>query len=284
MKISVVMIDGQFRENTFGAEYFSKQDFPANEFEVIWVEFYSKVPEHVRVQKNVKVVTLNNPDDKMYHSSYCFNRGIVEATGELIVIPDADQIVKPDFLSKLFAIHTAYDKLVVYPYRYDEVKKGELKSVDFDELEKKCLLKNPMNYGGCLSVRKKWLLEINGYEQHKIMESGFHANGMDMYTRFKNLGLAVMWANELKLFHPYHENTLAPADQYYIQKDLIDWRFRNMEYLAIDGIDKTKNSKTFNEPAFMNQFEEKQKKSVPASKPMPVNKPGIIKRILKKLW
>jgi len=90
------MIDGQFREKTYGAEYFSRQDFPENEFEVIWVEFYTKVPEHVRAQKNVKVVTLNNPDDKMYHSSYCFNRGIVEAKGELIVIPDADQIVKPD--------------------------------------------------------------------------------------------------------------------------------------------------------------------------------------------
>ena len=278
------MIDGQFREHTYGAEYFSRQDFPESEFEVIWVEFYSKVPDAVRAQKNVKVITLNNADDKMYHSSYCFNAGIAAATGEVIVIPDADQIVKPDFLSKLYAIHSAYEKLVVYVYRYDEVEKGQLQSLDFSELEKKCILKNPMNYGGCLSVRKKWLLEINGYEQHKIMESGFHANGMDLYTRFKNYGMAIMWANEIKLFHPWHDNTLAPADQYYIQKDLIDWKFKNREYLAIDGIDKSKNSKAFDETAFMHQFQEKQKKSNAVAKPIPVAKPGLIKRILKKLW
>jgi cellulose synthase/poly-beta-1,6-N-acetylglucosamine synthase-like glycosyltransferase len=114
MKLSVVMIDGQFREHTYGAEYFSRQDFPAGEFEVIWVEFYSKVPDAVRAQTTVRVITLDNPDDKTYHSSYCFNAGIGAATGELIVIPDADQIVKPDFLGKLYAIHSAYEKLVVY--------------------------------------------------------------------------------------------------------------------------------------------------------------------------
>jgi hypothetical protein len=259
MKISVVMIDGQFRENTFGAEYFSHQDVPDDSYEVIWVEFYSNVP--VRAQKKVRVITLNNPDDKIYHSSYCFNRGIVESTGELIVIPDADQLVRPDFLRRLSAIHLAYDKLVVYAYRYDEVEKGALKSLDFDELEKKCILKNPLNYGGCLSVRKKWLFEINGYEQHRIFGSGFHANGMDMCTRFKNLGLAIMWAPELKLYHPWHENTRVPADQYCIQKDIIQWRARNRGYLAIDGIEESKNLKTFNETAFMNWFEEKQKES-----------------------
>ena len=188
------MIDGQFREHTYGAEYFSKQDLPNEEYEVIWVEFYSKVPESVRAQKKVKVITLNNPEERMYHSSWCFNKGIAEAKGDLIVIPDADQIVEANFLSSLLKIHSPYDRLVVYPYRYDEVKQGDLKSLEIGELKQKCKLKNSLNYGGCLSVRKKWLLEINGYENHKIFESGFHANGLDVYTRFKNLGLAIMWA------------------------------------------------------------------------------------------
>jgi hypothetical protein len=259
MKISVIMVDGQFRENTFGAEYFSRQDLPNDTYEVIWVEFYSTVPQSVRSQKKVRVITLNNTKDKTYHSSYCFNRGIVEATGELIVIPDADQIVRPDFLSKLVAIHSVYDKLVIYAYRYDEVNKGALKSLDFDELERKCILNNPVNYGGCLSVRKRWLLEINGYEQHSIFESGFHANGMDVYTRFKNLGLAIMWAPDLKLYHPWHENSGTWADQYYAQRDMIEWRARNRDYLAVDGIEQSKNSKTFDEVAFRNSLKEKYK-------------------------
>ena len=34
MKFFVVMVYGGFRENTYGAEYFSRQDFPDSEFEV----------------------------------------------------------------------------------------------------------------------------------------------------------------------------------------------------------------------------------------------------------
>ena len=265
IKVSVIMIDGQFREHTYGAEYFSKQDLPNEEYEVIWVEFYSKVPESVRAQKKVKVITLNNPDDKMYHSSWCFNKGIAEAKGDLIVIPDADQIVEPNFLSSLLKIHSNYDRLVVYPYRYDEVKQGDLKSLDIAELKQKCKLKNSLNYGGCLSVRKKWLLEINGYENHKIFESGFHANGLDVYTRFKNLGLAIMWAPDLKLFHPWHANTLAPAEEYKIQQALINWRFKNMEFLTIDGLSKERNTKLFSENEFMDNFSKKPSTIKPTS-------------------
>ena len=164
---------------------------------------------------------------------------------------------------------------MVYPHRYDEMKKGDLENFEFDELEKKCKLKNPLNYGGCLSVRKKWLLEINGYEQHKIMESGFHANGADMYTRFKNFGLAIMWATDLRLYHPWHANTLVNADEYQIQNELINWRFRNLEYLAINGIESEKNTKNFNETAFMDDFLKKRKKTQ--------TRQGLIKRILNKL-
>lgn len=252
------MVDGQFREKTYGAEYFSMQDFPINEFEVIFVEFYTKVPDHVREQKNVKVITLDNPDDRIYHSSFCFNRGIIEAKGDIIIIPDADTIVRPDFLSGIFAIHAAYENLALYCYRYDEAGPGKLESLAFWELEKNCILKNTMNYGGCLSVRKKWLLEINGYEQHKMMESGFHANGLDMYTRFKSYGMAIMWANpeKLKLFHPWHINTTVPAHQYQIQKSLIAWKLRNMQYLAINGIDPSKNNAYFNEEKFVRENHE----------------------------
>lgn len=276
MRISVIMIDGQFRENTFGAEYFSCQDFPKEEYEVIWVEFYSRVPESVTANPSVKVITLNNPETVTYHSSYCFNAGIAAAKGELIVIPDADQIVKPDFLSTIYRLHEAYDRLVIYPYRYDEINQGVLKDYTFEELDRKCMLKNPLNYGGCLTVRKKWLLEINGYEQHKILSSGFHANGSDMYTRFKNLGLAVMWTHDTKLYHPWHPFTLAAAEQYTEQLEFIEWRKKNMEYLAVEGIDASRNSKTFSEEAFAKVMEAKTQKPAEAA---PAKPQGLLNRM-----
>ena len=207
---------------------------------MIWVEYYDTPNRAARDESKVNVITLNRSDT--YHSSYCFNRGIAESKGEVIVIPDADQIVPPDFLSRVWRLHAAYEKLVVYGYRYDEIKRGTLQSHAFDELEDKCIQKNPVNYGGCLTVRKKWLLDLNGYEQHPVFGTGFHANGTDMYTRFKNLGLAIQWEPSLRLYHPWHTLTLMPSNSYGPQWKVIEWRKKNLQYLAFEGIDPAKNS------------------------------------------
>jgi hypothetical protein len=244
MKISVIMIDGNFRENTFGSEYFHRQDFDENDYEVIWVEYYHKANPNVAKKKKIKIITLNNEEDQKYHSSFCFNRGVMEAKGEILVIPDADQIVAPNFLSLVWREHEQYDRLVMYGYRYDESFRGVLKSFDFDELKNKCVLKNPLNYGGCLTIRKKWLLKVNGYEQHPIFSGGFHANGLDLYTRFKNFGLAIRWNPDLKLYHPWHPFTLDDAHEYKIQKLVIEWRRQNIQCMALQGIDANKNIHT----------------------------------------
>ena len=241
MKISVIMIDGGFRDNLYGAHYFSKQNFPKNEYEVIWVEFYDAVKPEIKNNKKLKIFTLNHSKTATYHSSLCFNKGIIESKGDLLIIPDADQIVRPDFLLNLWKIHQGYEQLVVYVYRYDEIKQGMLKSIDYEELEDKCELKNTINYGGCISVRKKWFLAINGYDQHPIFSSGFHANGLDVYTRFKNYGLAIKWEPSLKLFHPWHPCTLTFAPQVKLQHQLINWRKQNLSYLTFNGIDPHKN-------------------------------------------
>lgn len=235
------MIDGSFRENTFGAKYFSQQEFPENEYEVIWVEFYNNVNKSVKRNKKIKYITLDKKGT--YHSSFCFNRGISEAKGDILVIPDADQIVPPNFLERIFKIHSKYEKLALYGYRYDEIKKGALKfkSFDMEELKNKCVLKNPINYGGCLTIRKKWMIEINGYEQNPIFQSGNHANGLDIYTRLKNYGLAVQWEPSLILYHPWHHFTLNPTMEHVSQQKIIEWRKQNMIWKTFNGIDQNKN-------------------------------------------
>lgn len=241
MKITVIMIDGGFRENAYGADYFSKQDFSTDEYEILWVDYFDKVHDVPASISKVDCIALERSGE--YHSSYCFNEGIRRAQGDVIVIPDADLIVEEDYLSQVWELHQEYEKLVAYGYRYDEIEAGELKSFEPDELRQKCVMKNPLNYGGCLTVRKKWLLEINGYEQHPVFGSGFHANGLDIYTRFKNLGLSIMWSHDLKLYHPWHPFTLANADAYNIQRKLIQWRSNNLQYLAFSGLDTAKNEK-----------------------------------------
>ena len=233
------MIDGGFRKNTYGATYFSQQDFPENDFEVIWIDYYDKPSPDVMQISKVKVIKLGLQG--VYHSSHCFNRGILEAHGDIIIIADADQIVKPNFLTQVYRLHSKYSKLAIYGYRYDEIEKGAIKNLYFDELEKKCIQKNTVNYGACLTIRKKWLLEINGYEQHSIFKTGCHANGLDIYTRLKNFGLAIKWEPSLKLFHPWHPFTLMPNKVYESQLKFIEWRKMNMQSMAFEGIIPSKN-------------------------------------------
>lgn len=259
MKISVIMIDGGFREHIYSAEYFAKQEYDDALFEVFWVEFYSKAHPGLANIPKVQVVTLDQPEEETYHSSYCFNEGIRRASGNLIVIPDADQIVRPDFLSKLAKKHHDCLNLVSYIYRYDEVQKGALKHHGFEALEAKCILKNAQNYGGCVAVRKRWLLEMNGYEQHPVFRSGWHANGLDLYTRFKNMGLAIAWEKDLKLYHPWHPNTLQPAPQVPCQRKIIDWRFRTLQYRAINGLDPSKDAESTLEASVRDMIAEEEK-------------------------
>ncbi|MFQ5964306.1 MAG: glycosyltransferase [Candidatus Scalinduaceae bacterium] len=239
MKVSVILVDGGFRENIHAARCFSEQDFPKDEYEVIWVEYYRKPHEGLKNLPKVKVLILNNYNT--YHSSYCFNAGIREASGKLLIIPDADQIVPSDFISRVWNLHKSYDKLVVYGYRYDEIEQGVLKTHSLDELEKKCVLKNPTNYGGCLTVRRKWLIEINGYEQHPLLGTGNHSNGLDIYTRFRNLGLAIQWAPTLKLYHPWHSFSRQHDPIYDLQLELIEWKSSQLFTMAFEGINSSKN-------------------------------------------
>jgi hypothetical protein len=239
MKISVIMVDGGFRENIFGAEYFSKQAFPENEYEVIWVDYYNKPHRDLKKFPKVKIVTLNKNGE--YHSSYCFNRGIQEAKGEVLVIPDADVIVEKDFLSTVWQEHQKCEDLVMYIYRYNEPKEKHKLKIDTEHLKKVSLLTNPTNFGGCLTVRKKWLLHINGYDQHEVFSSGFHANGADIAARLKALGLHIMWHPELKLYHPYHRYYSESTLNYKMQHIVIDYRRKALHYLPFSGIEENRN-------------------------------------------
>ncbi|MEW6742654.1 MAG: glycosyltransferase [Planctomycetota bacterium] len=241
MKISVVMIDGGFRENIYAAQSFCQQDFPRDQYEVLWVEFYSRPHAGLARLPAVKVHTLQQQG--IYHSSYCFNAGIRAATGEVLVIPDADQYVAPDFLFRVWELHNRYDRLVAYGYRLDELERGVLQSHHLAELRRKCVLKNPTNYGGCLTVRKTWLELVNGYEQHPLFQTGNHANGLDMYTRFKNVGLAVQWEPALELYHPWHPATLESTREHKAQWKIIEWRRKTLQWQAFNGLDPGRNVK-----------------------------------------
>ena len=247
-KISVVMVDGSFRERYESIDFMARQGFAPQDYELIWVEYYDTIANDLqrRIDKacasgrNFRTIALGKGGT--YHSSYCFNRGIAEARGELVVIPDADVIAEPDFLQTVWKDHAVSDRLVTYYHRYNEPEDKRINDVNIDHLRKVCELTNPANHGACIAVRRKWLIEINGYEQSPIFATGFHANDKDIYARLCSLGLMVRWNPDVKLWHPWHAMTGAVTPHYKPQRDLINWRGRTLSTLPFQGLDPSRNT------------------------------------------
>jgi len=242
-KISVILVDGSYRSRLISVDALAEQSFPEQDYEILWVEFYNSITNELHQKEknypNFKTYTLNKTG--IYHSSYCFNAGIQQAKGEVIVIPDADVLFKNNFLETVWQEHQKYEKLVMYVFRYDEPLRKQPANLSWKELETVCALTNPANYGGCLTVRKKWMLAVNGYEQHEIFKTGAHANGLDLATRFKNLGLHIMWHPELKTLHPWHPHKIWIIDPYRAQKTVIKHRALHQEIFPYQGIDPNLN-------------------------------------------
>lgn len=247
-KISVVMVDGSFRERYDSIDFLARQDFPAEDYELIWVEHYGVVSTDLQhridcaraAQRGFRTIVLGRGG--VYHSSYCFNRGIREARGELVVIPDADVIAEPDFLRRVWEDHRASDRLVTYYHRYNEPEHQRHDTVDINHLREVCELTNPSNHGACVAVRRKWLVEINGYEQSPIFATGFHANDKDIYARLCNLGLMVRWNPDVRLWHPWHAMTGEVTPHYKPQLDVVSWRGRTLSILPFQGLDPARNT------------------------------------------
>jgi cellulose synthase/poly-beta-1,6-N-acetylglucosamine synthase-like glycosyltransferase len=201
-KISVIMADAGFGERFHTIDFLNHQTLAKEKYELIWVEYYSGVKEELRKKEGVKIFTLNRTE-RPYHMAYCFNEGIKQSEGDLIVIMNADQVVGPTFLETIWREHEKCPDLAMYLQRWNEPREHHTGDISLQHLKKVCRYTNPRNYGGCLTVRKKWLLKVNGYEQHPIF-AGLHALAMEMYTRLKNLGLHVKWHPHERIYHPWH--------------------------------------------------------------------------------
>ncbi|SDG39274.1 glycosyltransferase [Roseospirillum parvum] len=237
--VTIIMIDGRFRERFDTIDNVAALDYPTDRYEALWIDYFEVAGEAARraaPHPHVEAISLGHQG--VYHSSYCFNAGIARARGEILVILDADVMVEADFLRQVVASHAACPDLAMYIRRLDQPQNRYVpgSESDLDLLRRTCALVDPSNFGGCLTVRKRWMEALNGYEQHFIFGTGFHANGRDVNVRLKNLGLCVKWHPELVLYHAWHPLTLTPNPIHDIQKKLIRWRELHLNTRAFVGL------------------------------------------------
>lgn len=246
-RISIIMVDGGFRPSYHAIDYFCTQTFPQDDYELLWVEYTDKIhpqlAETVARYPNARVITLNQTGD--YHPALCFNAGIEAARGELLVIPDADQACERDVLGRVWDEHQADDKLVMYLFRYEESQDDHVEPITLDtlaHLKRVGTMQSPSNFGACLTIRKKWLIEVNGYDRFWPFRTGYHAHGLDLNVRFKNLGLHIMWHPTIRLYHSWHPNTKLAANLIYGRQRIVsDWRAITQCTTTFDGLDAAKN-------------------------------------------
>ncbi|MDO8123118.1 MAG: glycosyltransferase family A protein [Candidatus Hermodarchaeota archaeon] len=235
LKISVITWDASFRESFHTVDFFRDQSFPQLEYEFIWVEYYSDVNPRLRQQmsllENARIICLGGEGE--WHAGICLNEGIKQSRGKVIVTCDGDIAVEPDFLYTVWGSHNTIDNLVLYFRRLDEPENAHELPIRLNHLEQVCQLRNPTNYGGCLTTRRKCIDYVHGYEEH-LFFAGAGAISKELYTRLKNAGFPIMWHPIKKVYHPWHANTLRGT--YKLKRDQQLWVIRcrdlSVDYLA----------------------------------------------------
>lgn len=257
LKISVIMVDGGFRERFHLIDCWDNQTLSRRRYELIWVECFDRIPPELQAGKHVKCVPLNRVG-KPYSMSHCFNEGIRQSTGDLLVIIDADVFVGTDFLKEILSEHACYEDLVMYIRRYDQSEEDS-GPITLDHLQRTCNLKNPTNYGGCITIRRKWMLKLNGYEQHPIFQGHNFAGALDLYIRLRNLGMTVKWHPSEKLYHPWHPK-VEPKNREKVaaQRECIRRRELSLIHLPYQGIDPRLDSTPDWFPAWLDRWHKTQ--------------------------
>ncbi len=238
--ISVIMVDGGFRESFHAVDYFSRQTLEPGRYEIIWVEYTDRVAPQVQRRAGVRSFCLGRQDQPQV-LGYAYNKGIAEARGAILVIPDGDVACEPDLLEQIEREHQQCEDLVLYVLRLDQPRDRWREHWDLDYLKATCSVKHTYNFGGCTTVRRKWLLQMNGYEQLPFF-AGYHYLGGDNYVRFKNMGLKIKWLPTHRVYHPWHTLPAPPKFNTTCRQDeFISRRAAAWDWMAYDGMDAARN-------------------------------------------
>lgn len=246
-KVSLILLDWSVRESFHLLHYLSLQDVDRDLFEVIVVEFYSRVSNAIEAHAD-QVDTwalLRMPEECYYHKHLMYNAGILLAHGEICVICDSDAMVRPGFIRSIISSFEAAPDIVLhidqfrnsrrdlYPFCYptfEEVTgRGCINHVagvtrglvdDRDTIHSR-------NYGACMCAKRADLIAIGGADEH-VDFLGHICGPYDMTFRLVNKGLKEVWHQTEFMYHTWHpgqageNNYLGPHDGRHVSTTALD--------------------------------------------------------------
>ena len=238
--ISIVMVDGGFRELFWPVRHWLDQTLSQDRYELIWVDYTDKVAPEIEAMPRMRCFTVGRHDEPQI-LAYACNEGIRRARGDIIVLPDADVACEPDLLETVLREVGADPELVLYVLRLDQPEQHRRPEQDLGYLRRTCSLKHTFNYGGCTAMRRDLLLRLNGYEQLPFF-AGYLHNGADNFIRFKNMGAKIKWHPVQRVYHPWHPTPPAfKFDTVGMQDRFIQRRAATWDREAFEGLDPSRN-------------------------------------------
>src|SRR5688572_8002806 len=102
-KVSIVLLDWSVRESFHLLHYLNRQTVRRDSFEVILVEYYSRVsPAVQRYATELDTwALLEMPEQCYYHKHLMYNAGIALSRGDVCVFCDSDAMVKSTFVDTI---------------------------------------------------------------------------------------------------------------------------------------------------------------------------------------
>ncbi len=230
--MSLVLLDWSVRESFHLLYYLGKQTVDRDEFEVVFIEYYSREAEPLKpfAEQVDTWVLLEMPEACIYHKHLMYNCGIIFCRGESVVICDSDAMVKDSFIHTIILEFEKNDRIVLhldqfrnsrkefYPFNYPSFgevlgdgcinniggkTKGILDTVD---------PLHSRNYGACMCARRADLIAIGGADEH-LDYLGHICGPYEMTFRLVNYGLDEIWHEGEYLYHTWHPGQ-AGVDNY----------------------------------------------------------------------
>ena len=258
MKHSIILWDCCYRNFFHLTGSLAEQDYPKDEYEVIWVEQRSRAASDAYNHRlglqsladtvalhagrcDVRAVYLEQPTTRPYHIGVCVNAGTTLARGQIVTRMDGDMLVRRDFLRSL---DRAMDE---QPGVINMDKRGAARPVgvpldrwmegviDFEL----CRAESPRgfqpiaptvrNKGPCIAAPCAWIDATGGYDEHDLWATGISRNGQDLTARMEILsGVPSRALPDQFGVHPYHPLELNRQGEvesalFAAQQRLIDW-------------------------------------------------------------
>lgn len=252
------------RESFHALKYLARQTAPRDEYEIIWIEFYSR--KTALYHGADKYVVLGMPERVCYHKHLMYNVGLLQARGDIVLFCDSDAIFRHSFVRSVLdqfnsnahiALH--FDQVrnrdrSFYPFNYPTIeqvcsgRKTNWRNGSTHGMIEPYDTLHTRNYGAAMAALKTDLLKIGGADEH-VDYLGYICGPYEMTFRLVNAGVCEVWHPSEFLYHVWHPNEGGSRAEYEGPHDGRNMSTRALALIKNGRVEPWSKNPRFEDPA-----------------------------------